>query len=304
MNLKNLQHLIAVADEQSFVRAAKAVNLSQSALTRSIQSLESDLDMPLFDRQGSGVVLNAAGKLILERARRVVFEAKGLARDAELFKKNELGEVRLGVGPYPAVIMLTDLLLDFGRHHPKMRVQAEVNNWDVLLGRLVAEKLDFIIVERRLIRDDPAVDVLRLPPHRGGLFVRHKHPALSNCPVPARELRQYPLVTVPTSESLKASLSKALRIPKNETSDTWVECNDLSILKAITAKTDAILCTTVSAVKKELALNELVEVPLANDVSIRLEFGIAYLANRTLSPAAKLAIDCASNALIEASMAN
>ena len=303
MNLKKLQHLIAVADARSFVRAAKVVNLSQSALTRSIQSLESDLDMLLFDRQSNEVVLNPAGKLVLERARRVLFEAKSLTRDVELFRSNELGEVLLGVGPYPAVIMLADLMLDFGRKHPKMRIRAEVSNWDALLGRLAAEKLDFIIVETRLIRDDPNIDVLRLPPHRGGLFVRGGHPALTDQAVSVRELRRYPFISVPVPRELRASVLKSLRIPKSEALDLWVECNDLSVLKAVAAQSDAVLCTTFSAVQKELASKELVEVPLSSDVSILSEFGIAYLANRTLSPAAKLAIESASNALIAASRA-
>ncbi|MDI7065621.1 LysR family transcriptional regulator, partial [Klebsiella pneumoniae] len=108
VNSRRLGHLIALAEEGSFARAAERVHLSQPALSRSIQALEEEVGMKLFDRAARGVAMTAAGRLLVERARRVLFETRCLFRDVELLKAHELGEVRIGLGPYAAVVLLPD----------------------------------------------------------------------------------------------------------------------------------------------------------------------------------------------------
>jgi len=61
MDLRKLRHVLALHEEGSFVKAAARVNLTQSALSRSIQTLESSLELTLFDRTREGVVATTAG---------------------------------------------------------------------------------------------------------------------------------------------------------------------------------------------------------------------------------------------------
>jgi DNA-binding transcriptional LysR family regulator len=63
MDLKNFRHALALAEAGNFVRAAQLVHLTQSALSRSIQALERDLGVQLFDRISGGIKPTAAGKL-------------------------------------------------------------------------------------------------------------------------------------------------------------------------------------------------------------------------------------------------
>lgn len=90
VNSRRLGHLIALAEEGSFARAAERVHLSQPALSRSIQALEEEVGMKLFDRAARGVAMTAAGRLLVERARRVLFETRCLFRDVELLKAHAL----------------------------------------------------------------------------------------------------------------------------------------------------------------------------------------------------------------------
>ena len=100
MNLKRLEHLIAVAEEGSVAGAARRVHLSQPALTRSIQALELEAGMPLCDRGTRGVMLTAAGRMVVERARRILFETRCLTRDLTLVRQHVIGNVHFGLGPY------------------------------------------------------------------------------------------------------------------------------------------------------------------------------------------------------------
>jgi DNA-binding transcriptional LysR family regulator len=97
VDLRHLEHFLAVAEERSFTRAAKRVHLVQSALSASIRVLERDLGAPLFERSTHQVRLSEAGEALLPEARRVLL-AVGAARDAVAATSNLVrGVVRLGV---------------------------------------------------------------------------------------------------------------------------------------------------------------------------------------------------------------
>ena len=106
MDIKHLTHIVALADKRNFARAAEQLNLSQPALSRSIQSAEIELGLRLFDRGNTEVTPTAAGEFVLERARRLVFDSRCLKRDVELYRDRKLGDVAFGVGPYPAATFL------------------------------------------------------------------------------------------------------------------------------------------------------------------------------------------------------
>ena len=76
MNLNHLRHLIALAEHQSFRKAADALCLTQPALSRSIQALEHELDVKLIDRDGKRNTLTAYGQQVVSRARHIVFESR------------------------------------------------------------------------------------------------------------------------------------------------------------------------------------------------------------------------------------
>jgi hypothetical protein len=72
---RHIAHVLALARHRNFSRAATEVCLTQSALSRSIQTLENQLGVRLFDRGRDGAEPTAFGELVVRRARRVAFEA-------------------------------------------------------------------------------------------------------------------------------------------------------------------------------------------------------------------------------------
>ena len=76
MELKQLEHFVAVAREGGFARAARALSLSQPSLTRSIAALEKALDVRLFDRSNLGATINDAGDRLLPHAMAMLQEAE------------------------------------------------------------------------------------------------------------------------------------------------------------------------------------------------------------------------------------
>ena len=68
MHLNHLRHLVALAEHQSFRKAAEALFLTQPALSRSIQSLEQEMNVALFDRSGHRSLITPFGKALLGNA--------------------------------------------------------------------------------------------------------------------------------------------------------------------------------------------------------------------------------------------
>ena len=89
MNLRRLNHVVALGDTLHFARAAEAAHLSQPAFSRSIQAIESDLGIRLFDRDVGDVRPTPAGEFVIARARKLLFEARCLQRDVDLYRDSQ-----------------------------------------------------------------------------------------------------------------------------------------------------------------------------------------------------------------------
>lgn len=97
--LRQLQYVIAVAEERSFRRAAERCHVSQPSLSAQLAQVEEMLGVRLFERNKKPVIATAAGEEIVARARRVLLDADDLVRTAKRFGDPLAGTLRLGVIP-------------------------------------------------------------------------------------------------------------------------------------------------------------------------------------------------------------
>lgn len=122
MELRHLEHFLAVAEEQSFTRAAARIHLVQSSLSVSVQTLERELGTRLFDRTTHSVQLTEAGAALAVEARRTLAAADA-ARDAVAAVRGGVrGTVRVGIMRSLALIDLAGLLTRYHREHPEVRL--------------------------------------------------------------------------------------------------------------------------------------------------------------------------------------
>lgn len=122
MELRHLEHFLAVAEERSFTRAAARIHLVQSALSVSVKTLERELGAQLFDRTTHSVELTDAGAALVGEARRTLAAADA-ARDAVAAVRGGVrGTVRVGIMHSLALIDLAGLLTRYHREHPEVRL--------------------------------------------------------------------------------------------------------------------------------------------------------------------------------------
>jgi DNA-binding transcriptional LysR family regulator len=136
LTLDQLRILTTVAETGSFSAAARKLGRVQSAISQSIQSLESTLGLPLFDRDGKVPKLNEAGRVLLQDARRLIAGAETLKARAESIASDVEPELTLAVdGIFPNAVLMA-CLRSVGTEFPSLPVTVFTEGLGGALQRL------------------------------------------------------------------------------------------------------------------------------------------------------------------------
>jgi DNA-binding transcriptional LysR family regulator len=188
MELRQLEHFIAVASEMNFSRAAHRVHVVQSALSTSVAKLEKELGVELFDRTKQQIRMTPAGELFREHARRVIHTAR-LAKDSMSDYRGELsGTVELGSLIAFGALDVPRVLGEFHRTYPLVRIRLRQSQTGSMtyLSAIADGSLDLALVsapdrfparvEMRLLSEEPMVYVCRADHH----LAQRAHVAISD----------------------------------------------------------------------------------------------------------------------------
>lgn len=147
MEIRVLRYFLAVAQEGSVTRAARALHLTQPTLSRQIRELEEELGQTLFSRGGRELSLTREGLLLRQRAEEIV----GLAEITEkefrsLGEKTVSGDLSLGCGESKALSFVTDALKVLQDEHPLIIPHFFSGNGEIVMDRLDKGLLDFAVL--------------------------------------------------------------------------------------------------------------------------------------------------------------
>jgi DNA-binding transcriptional LysR family regulator len=123
MELRHLRSFLTVAETLNFSRAAERLHLSQPALSRQVQELESDLDVPLFSREKGKVSLTDAGRALIEHARELLARSENAAAHVQAVSRGECATIEVGYAPSLAVQLLPLVLERLAQSHPSMNLR-------------------------------------------------------------------------------------------------------------------------------------------------------------------------------------
>ena len=289
MDLKRLGHLVALAAERNFRRAARTVHLSQPAFSRSIQAAEAELGLTLFERASAEVRCTPAGEFVIERARRLLAENSRFERDVELFRDHEIGELALGFGQFTAARLLPPLLAHLRQRYPRVAVRVQVQSPSYLLAPLKRQELDFLVGDARFAAGDDAFDVRSIGTVAGTFYVRQGHPLLSRKTMRMADMAHFGLATGRLPLPVQANLRRLMGIAESDELPIAVECDDILSLKAIIMATDTIMIGTPGLVEQELASGAVCALHIADQPKSQSHLSIVSLRGRTVSPVAAYA---------------
>lgn len=146
IDLAQLQQLIAVSEYGTISAAAEALHLSQPALTRSLQRLEADLGVSLFDRKRNRAAFNRVGLLAVAKARGILDSVREMADELRLYEAR-LSTVAVGsCSPAP----MWDLASELAERFPGKTISSELGETDTLIGGLMLGNYQLILIDRPL----------------------------------------------------------------------------------------------------------------------------------------------------------
>lgn len=285
MNLRQLEVFIAVAETRSFSKGAEASCVTQSTVSQNIFALEEEFGVKLFDRTGKGALLTEGGKLLLQRARRLLHHAEEIPAAMERFKG--VGEVTLKIagssipGEYLIPAALPKLTERFSRLSINLRqgdskqvhewIMSELAECGVVGGHFSGDGLEFV----PLCNDE--IVLVAPPGHRWTEVGR----------IRVAELLEEPFVVRETGSGTGQSTAAALKnvgITMDILRKTAVLGSNLAVIRAVMAGVGVSFVSAVS-VEHELKRGELVSIPVEG-ISISRQFCLVKRKGRELSPAA------------------
>jgi DNA-binding transcriptional LysR family regulator len=286
MKFRQLEHLIALAEERHFGKAAERVHLSQPAFSRSIQALELTTNLRLFDREAGDVRPTPACEFLLARARSIQFAMRGLERDIALYSKAELGKLAFGVGPFPAAMLLHQVVPSLRRQFPQLQLQLEVHNWQLLLELLRDEHIEFFVADSQdFSSTDLDIEIEALTKVSAGFFVHPDHPLLGKI-VSMQDLMQFGLATTRLPQEVRMKVAAAFGLSLSQQLPLVLECDDVALLRTVAKGSDTILGVIHGSIRADLASGELIELAIEDKPALFSSLGLVSLKDRSRSPAA------------------
>ena len=146
MELRQLEHFIAVAEEQHFTRAAELLRISQSGLSASVRALETELGADLFVRSTRRVELTEVGRAFLVEATRTVTSAAAAKHAVEAVRGVLRGTLSVGTEQCLGVLDLPRELSQFRSDHPGVEVRLTFDGSTNLMDRLAVGQLDLALI--------------------------------------------------------------------------------------------------------------------------------------------------------------
>lgn len=137
----------SVAKNLSFTKASQELFVSQPAITKHIQELESTYQARLFDRQGSKISLTEAGELLLEHCGRILEDYKRLEYEMHLLHNEYTGELKLGASTTIAQYVLPPVLARFIGKFPQVNLSLMNGNSRDIEEALQKHSIDLGLVE-------------------------------------------------------------------------------------------------------------------------------------------------------------
>ena len=284
MNIKHLEHLLALADTGSFSRAAEKLFITQSALSRSIQSLEDDLGGKVLDRIGKRNELTPLGLDVVSRARHIVRDASELRHSAKLLKEGGRGAISVGLGSGPAALLMVPLMCA-AASQPGMRVAVTQGPVELQIQQLRSRQIDAMVVDMHRVIPSADLNIESLVELKAGFVVRNKHPLAVKKSVSLPEVLRFPVACIPLSDEVARLLVDQYGLQANPSEMVALRSDDINGLLATVAQTDAIYLGVIAAARDRLKDESLVELPLKPRLQATARFAYVTLAGRTEAPA-------------------
>jgi DNA-binding transcriptional LysR family regulator len=268
-----------VVVHQGFSKAARALGITQPAVTQQIRRLEQAVGLKLFLRDGRRLVLTEAGQTLETFAGRIfnLVEAAGDALEGTAALQT--GHLKIGASRTAGAYYVSDLLDGFKRRYPGVKVSLSVGNSQMILAGIVDFTLHAGLIAGR--PENPQLVSRPLIRDRMLVIVPPDHRLARKTMVSIQDLRGFPLILREPGSTTRHLIEQAFAA-HDLSVDPSMELESNEAIKSAVADGLGIAIMAHAAVAQELSAGRLAGRPLREPLT--LEFALVYHTDRLFSP--------------------
>jgi LysR family transcriptional activator of glutamate synthase operon len=279
INTEWLRTFLAVADRQHLGEAAEAIHTDQSTVSRRLASLEQEMGVELFERQGRRLKLSPAGERFVPRAERLLDELRDAIAEANEAQSAERGEIRLAFLNTVGAHWLPPRIAAFLGGHPGVRFTLKEAPASEIASGVVAGDFDLGIAGPPPTQSD--LEVHELFAERVAVVVPKHHPLASQASCRLQDLANLPLILPRSRGGLRRVVDDAFA--REGLSERVVyEGDDFSIVQGLVEAGLGVTLVPALAVSDD----RLVAIPLTDPPIVRT-MAICWAKRRLLHPTSR-----------------
>ena len=200
LKFRHLRVIDAILTHESVLAAAKAINLSQPALSRCLSEVEEVVGARLFERHPRGVTPTEFGLAVGESARRILSEINLLEDRLDALGGGSGGAIQIGALPVTAAGILPGALARFQATHPDIEVNVVQGRSEELLSALANREVDFVVGRLYAPKSPDAFVRTELYDETIAVIARSDHPLFSGGDITVEAVKAFALVLPTVSQ--------------------------------------------------------------------------------------------------------
>ena len=199
--LRQIRYFMAVAKANQFSRAAKELNVSQSALTTAVKELEATIGSTLLERSAAGVALTQEGNIFMDHAGRILTALDEAVRSPSRRRDSVRGKIRLAMTYTVAGYYLPPFIEQFSRAFPGAELQLTEAPRNVIEDGLVSGSFDLAVMLTSNIQDQEGLAYETLLRSRRRLWLSAQHALLKQPSISLADVSEHPYIMLTVDEA-------------------------------------------------------------------------------------------------------
>ena len=269
MDVRHLNHLIAIAEKGTIGKAAESLGISQPALTKSIRNLEAALQVRLLERRPRGVVPTVYGEAVIARGRLVHMQLHELACEIQALRSGAGGLVRIGIAQGVASRLIPAATVRLLASRPNVRFSVITGIADELVVLLAAGEIEFAVAAFGRQRPSSAVVEEFLFDDRPLVVVRRGHPLTRHTDLEPRQLQDCKWVLASVAAPLRRMLDQIFVSDNVPPPTPTIECDTGIYVKPMLMEDDFVGFLPRDEFTVEEKAGLLIGIPFKTDVAAR-----------------------------------
>lgn len=256
MNTDQLRLFLVIAHHRSLSRAAAELDLGQATVSDRLRQLEGEVGTALFERQGRGMALTAAGEAFQAYAERALDVLRQGAESARAASTGQRGHVTVAVTVTSGAYLFAPALVAFQQTHPGVEVRVRSVHSSEASGLILDGVAHLALISGASLH--PQIE--SVAGFRGRLLVAagRQHPLAARAAVPLAELAQAQLLVSYWGPASEVFLERVRAAAGEAQAGRWMELSPVELVKGMLLAGTGVSLVPAIAVQRELEAGDLV----------------------------------------------